>query len=168
MFALITAHVYMALVFSNHIPVSLRHTWDVPLSMFDESYVKKTTALGFIAGPCIWASRAAILVLQLRIFKPKRWFRILTYVSLAILTLTNWSNLPVYGALCVPHNSSEGWNFALLEACLPASTQTVVTGSIGLAFDLYMLILPQPLIFQLHLSFAKKLGLALTFAAGFL
>lgn len=111
----------------------------------------------------------AILVLQLRLFAPKIWFRVAIYIGIALVTLVHWSNVPVYGILCTPRRG-ENWDMVLLSSkrCSAASTHTVVTGAIGTALDIYMLILPLPIIAELNLAPRRKLGLALVFMAGIL
>ncbi|MCJ1344609.1 hypothetical protein MMC31_002812 [Peltigera leucophlebia] len=109
----------------------------------------------------------AILVLQLRIFAPKIWFRVAVYIGITLVTLVHWSNVPVYGILCTPRRD-ETWDMVLLSSkrCSAASTHTVVTGAIGTALDIYLLLLPLPIIAELNLAPRRKLGVALVFMAG--
>ena len=111
----------------------------------------------------------AILVLQLRVFAPKNWFRVMVYVGIALVTFVHWSNVPIYGILCIPHRG-EKWDMVLLSSkrCSAASTHTVITGAIGTALDIYILILPLPIIAELNLAPRRKLGLVLVFMAGIL
>lgn len=124
---------------------------------------------GMIYGPGLWCAKMAILVLQLRVFAPKIWFRVTVYVGIALVTFVHWSNVPVYGILCIPHRG-EKWDMVLLSSkrCSAASTHTVITGAIGTALDIYMLILPLPIIAELNLAPRRKLGLVLVFMAGIL
>lgn len=124
---------------------------------------------GTIYGPGLWCAKMAILVLQLRVFAPKTWFRVAVYIGIALVTLVHWSNVPIYGILCTPRKG-ERWDMALLSSkrCSVASTQTVVTGAIGTALEIYMLILPLPIIAELNLAPRRKLGLVLVFMAGIL
>lgn len=95
--------------------------------------------------------------------------RFFIYVGIVSVTLVHWSNVPVFAALCTPRRG-EGWDMMLLSStrCKPVSIHTVVTGATGTATDIYLLILPLPIILALNMAWRKKIGLILVFMAGIL
>ncbi|KAI9792568.1 MAG: hypothetical protein M1816_002088 [Peltula sp. TS41687] len=162
--ALVLAHIITGVFIS--LGYSQRHMWDLPVSLIDEAYVKKTFVVGFIYGPGIWCAKVSILVLLHGVFAPKVWFRASIYIGIVLVTLVHWSNVPVYVALCTPR-AGESWDLALLQGrCGHSATHTLVAGTLGTAIDIYILILPLPIIFGLNLPFKRRVGLALIFLVG--
>ncbi|MCJ1326111.1 hypothetical protein MMC10_002775 [Thelotrema lepadinum] len=142
-----------------------RHAWNTPASAYDSAFAKKTYAVGLLYGPAIFFARTAILVLQLRVFECKKWFRRLSYGLIALIAIVNWSSIPVWSVLCAPRLGG-AWDLELLIECVPLSYYSVVVAAMGTFFDIVMLILPQPIIWSLNLSLKRKVGLALTFMIG--
>lgn len=112
-------------------------------------------------------AKVAILLMQLRVFAPKKWFRVLSYAGIVFILIVHWSNVPVYGALCVPRGN-ESWGLPVMLRCAEASKHTVIVGALSTAFDVFQFVLPLPIIAGLHLDFRRKIGISLIFLAGIL
>lgn len=60
------------------------------------------------------------------------------------------------------------WDFTVAGECYDKSKLELSTASISLAFDVIILILPQKVIWELHMSVKKKLSVAVIFSVGLL
>ena len=139
-----------------------RHSYDIPLSFLDESFVKRQFAYSLILGPALWCSKAAILVLYIRLFGSKIWLRYTSYGVLVVIFLFYWAQLALSGAFCTPHKG-ETWDSDVLIRCSDLSVMGVILGAVGVASDLVLLVLPLPVVYGLHLPPKKKLGLLVIF-----
>lgn len=124
-------------------------------------------AIDLVYNPGIFFAKAAILALYLRIFATTRRMRHLVYFPLVLLALVYAAMIPVATVFCTPR-TGEHWDIFLLEKCHSTATLAIVQGVFGLASDIYIFILPLPMIYNLHLPSRKKLGLLLVFMAGIL
>lgn len=74
----------------------------------------------------------------------------------------------VFGVLCGPRGG-EGWlQSAQTARCRSSVNMDYAQGIFGVISDFYILILPMPNVFKLHLPFRKKIGIAAIFMTGFL
>ena len=137
--------------------------------MISTNQYQKTTALGYLFGIGVCTAKVAILLLLLRIFKPMLGFRTLVYIGIALVSIVNLFAVPLYAALCRPLKGQR-WDFAMLESrCAhPTSLHTVIIGVLGTVLDIYVWVIPLPLVFGLHLPLKKKIGVAIVFMAGIL
>ncbi|KAL8885001.1 MAG: hypothetical protein Q9215_007074 [Flavoplaca cf. flavocitrina] len=140
-----------------------RHAWDVPLSFIDASYSKRVVSHGMVYPPGVYFTKAAILVLYLRIFSVKRVMRALIYVGLIVLFLVYATFIPLTVVFCTPRNGG-AWDLVLLQKCQQTTgIAAVVQAVFGLLSDIYILVLPLPIIWNLNLKPKKKIGLAVVF-----
>lgn len=117
--------------------------------------------------PGVYFAKAAILTLYLRIFTVKHVMRGLIYGGLIVLFLVYATFIPLTVVLCTPRKGG-AWNLVLLQKCKPTSIALVVQGVFCLLSDIYILVLPLPVIWNLNLKPKKKIGLMVVFmSAGF-
>ncbi|KAL8878622.1 MAG: hypothetical protein Q9192_008409, partial [Flavoplaca navasiana] len=117
--------------------------------------------------PGVYFAKAAILTLYLRIFTVKRVMRGLIYSGLIVLFLVYATFIPLTIVLCTPRKGG-AWDMVLLQKCKPTSIALVVQGVFCLLSDIYILVLPLPVIWNLNLKPKKKIGLTVVFmSAGF-
>ena len=120
-----------------------------------------------MTGPTFGLSKAAIIFLYLRVFKPHRWLRHSCY-ALLFTTLVFWVNIPLSLAFCTPQNG-ESWNMVTLTRCgAKLALVGAVQGAFSIFQDLLLLVLPLPIIWELHLSTRKKIALSAVFLFGLL
>ena len=142
-----------------------RHTYDVPVSVFDESYIKRLFAYNVILGPAKWSAKAAILALYLRLFGLKLWLRYTSYVALLVTFLFYWIQIPLSAAFCAPHHT-ESWNLDILQRCSKTAVMGPILGAVGVTSDVLLLVLPLPIVYGLNMPPKKKMGLYLIFLVG--
>ncbi|KAL8881524.1 MAG: hypothetical protein Q9198_001285 [Flavoplaca austrocitrina] len=92
-----------------------------------------------IIGPTIWAAKAAILALYIRVFGPVRWLRITLYGLIIFMFLFYWSNVAISAAYCIPRNGSP-WNAMTFANCAKPAASVIVIGVLDLATDLVIFV----------------------------
>lgn len=140
----------------------------------------------------LFFSKASILLLYYRAFKPMRWLRICVWVLLVIMFCVYWmtgnlrahpsgrptaSTLPCLRAYrrtaplcfnyCMPHNG-DPWDLNVLMNCNHLATPGLVQAAINIAVDIAIFVLPLPVITKLHVPTGKKVALVGVFATGLL
>ncbi|KAI1754032.1 hypothetical protein F4782DRAFT_494801 [Xylaria castorea] len=160
--AWVLAAVYTGVVISE-LPTA-RHAWDVPLSVIDASWVKRTAVLGTIYGPAMWFAKTAILTLYLRLFNVLKWLRWCCYVGIIFLFAAYWSLVPVSIVYNFPHGN-EKWDLATTAKSAPSQVAYVTIGAISVISDIYIFILPFPILLGLQMSRKRKFGFSIVFLA---
>lgn len=69
---------------------------------------------------------------------------------------------------CIPHEAIWDSRLQATAKCIPLPTLQKMSASIHLISDVVIMILPQKIIYDLNLSWQKKLGLAFVFGLGVL
>ncbi|KAF2488554.1 hypothetical protein BU16DRAFT_473457 [Lophium mytilinum] len=143
------------------------HAWDTPMSLFDDAdYLKKLFVTSLIYGPMLFFAKTSILLLYHRAFHPKKWLRFGVYITIAILFGSYFMTVPMAFYWCMPHNAP--WNMAVLGTCNMMATPGLVQGSINIAADITIFLLPLPVIMRLQIPTSKKIALSAIFATGLL
>lgn len=108
--------------------------------------------------------KLAILAIYLRIFTQPR-FRSACYVLITLL-IANWIGTTVAGLLiCRPLEYL--WDRTIVDGhCLNINAYFRWASLVNIITDVAMLILPLPVIWELHTSRNIKIGLTITFATG--
>ena len=123
--------------------------------------------IDLLYGPIIFCTKLCLLLLYYRLFGRHQWMRRLVYLGIGFIFAAYTAQTILYGYLCLPR-PRQSW----LEAALsPRCHESFVVvgyfgGSFSLASDLYLLLLPLPAVWQLHLPLRKKLGIAGIFMTG--
>ncbi|KAF2638187.1 hypothetical protein P280DRAFT_405220 [Massarina eburnea CBS 473.64] len=141
-----------------------RHTWDIPLSAITEATIKLETVNQMFSAPGLLFTKAAILVLYIRLFGSVRWMRwtaliYITFISiiytagLIVVTMTEFKNTGPPGVRKVQPIPGVGM---------------IAIGIFGVLCDIAIFALPLMPIIRLQLNRRKKVGLLLVFLMGFL
>lgn len=120
-----------------------------------------------IIGPTLWASKAAILALYIRLFGPIRWLRLTSYGLILFTFLFYWSNVAIASVYCIPRNGAP-WDATAFKRCSSAGpvASAIVNGVLGVVADMAIFILPFPVVYRLQLGGRKKIGLCIVFSVG--
>ena len=86
------------------------------------------------------------------------WFLIFVQIGFAIAAIV------VLNISCSPTNKK--WEFYVEGECLDTGAIEVASASFQLASDFIILVLPQKLIWDLHMGWRKKLGVSIIFSLG--
>lgn len=112
--------------------------------------------------------KVTFFLLYLQLFGPMRWLRICAYIG-AVFTVIFYFGMavtqlifstPRHGETLLSHQNTHNEYLAI--------AMSVPQSAVGLAIDLYILILPIIAVSQLQLPIRKKVGVMLIFMTGLL
>lgn len=114
----------------------------------------------------IFFAKLALFLLYLRIFALNRWTKIAIYIGISVSCLFYTSAIIADLILCIPRRG-ETWASPPFEVqCYPILSMTWAQGIYGLVSDLYIFILPLPVLWGLQMALRKKLAVTAIFFAG--
>ncbi|KAH3958459.1 hypothetical protein HBH98_076490 [Parastagonospora nodorum] len=142
-----------------------RHTWDLPMSTFTIPVMQRQTAIMFVIAPTLWASKAAILALYIRIFGSVVWLRRTSWIGIVCMAIFYSLNIVAAGVYCLP-KMEEMWGPGVFARCAKSTWIHVVVGVFSCIADLVILVLPFPVLMRLRVSPIKKITLGLVFGTG--
>lgn len=120
-------------------------------------------------GPTMFFIKASMLLLYRRVFSPDRRMKTLIYTGIGYLLVTNGVSTILFGALCAPRNGESYLIRYTSRQCVNnVNNLSIANGVCNLVADIYLLVLPLPVIWKLHLSSKKKYALIGLFMTGFL
>ena len=120
-------------------------------------------------GPAMFFAKASLLLLYLRIFRPKKSTCYWIYFGLAFTFCLYWINVPFDSYYCAPSpGGSWGDFFSISIKCNKAVYLGLVQGSLSIALDLFILILPIPVVMTLQMSSKKRAGALAVLMTGLL
>lgn len=124
---------------------------------------KSRVAFAFLYPTCVSLGKLSILALVVRIFGVgSKVIKIGTYVN-AIWIVIVWIGLTLAVTFqCWPLSTNWGEPYS----CIWSFTGSIVGGVLNTVSDIGALILPQPTIWALQLSFSRKLAISLVFLFG--
>ncbi|KAI0550448.1 hypothetical protein F4679DRAFT_202930 [Xylaria curta] len=119
-----------------------------------------------IATPlALWTCKAPILFLYIRLFGIKKWLRITSYITLALMAAVYISGIIATPPACAPHTHDLTEDF--INGCQNRTRMiNVYLGSVSVLADVVILILPLPVIFGLKLLVKSRIGLIFLFLSG--
>lgn len=110
----------------------------------------------------------AIFVLYLRLFGRAKWMKWSCWLGLVFSTILYWTAIVLLSVNNFPRRD-EHWDLALGIKIQKAQNTFVVwliMGSFNLFLDIFLLLLPIPIIMGLKMSLQKRIGLAGVFLIG--
>ncbi|KAL8851306.1 MAG: hypothetical protein Q9221_003751 [Calogaya cf. arnoldii] len=156
-FVLITVFSGLVIAFTN----VARHVWDIPLSyLLAPSYLRFIFAQNIIQAPAVGFAKSSILLLYLRIFTVKPSMRYAIYAGLIFTGLLYGIHVPLVIGFCTPRGGSKILDF---DSCAKLTVWGPVQGFLAMLLDVYIFILPFPVISQLKLPRGKRLGVYVLF-----
>ena len=117
-------------------------------------------------GPATFFAKASILLLYLRLFAPKTWFRYTIWCTMGFMFALYFSYIAVNASLCAPR-PGQSWLFpGVLQKCLRQETYLIIQGGCNVAIDVLILVLPVPVIMKLRMKKSRKIGILAVFGTG--
>ncbi|KAF7586377.1 hypothetical protein BBP40_009023 [Aspergillus hancockii] len=141
-----------------------RHQWDVPACWFNGRYLKILYAQGTLLGPVIFFAKSSIFLMYLQIFTILKPIRFAIYFGLIFTFLLYFPGVPLESYYAAPHVGQK-WE-DLLSNGNPSRLiyWGIVQGSLSVALDIYIFILPLPILARLHLPRRKRFQVLLIFS----
>ncbi|KAI1204774.1 uncharacterized protein F4807DRAFT_316667 [Annulohypoxylon truncatum] len=145
-----------------------RHLWDVPLCLFNADYLKQIYVEETMNQVARFFTKGSILILYLQLFSNIRWLRVAVAIGLVFDFLLYGSMVAVFLYFGVPHGN-EAWEDLLTNGMGQHLAPTgVVQGPCTVVLDLYIFVLPLPILWGLQMTLKKRLRIAAVFATGLL
>jgi hypothetical protein len=142
-----------------------RHVWDVRPEHF--AHIRNSQFIMdmvYLVG-IMWA-KISILLLYVKVFHIRRRFRWFCYFMMAITSAYCTTFFFIYAFDCKPVYYN--WHFDPMHYdCIDITHVKMATGAVNILTDLIIVLMPLPLVLQLHLAKAQKVGLFLVFSTGF-
>lgn len=125
--------------------------------------------LSLLYAPAIFLAKLSVLLLYLEIFKVNKQARFTVTIGLTIITAQCLMTIIGYCILCVP-KPGDSWLIASsTEKCrVTATLYGVIISAVSVFSDLYVIVIPLPVIWQLHMARRKKIGVSVIFITGLL
>lgn len=118
----------------------------------------------FFYGPAAFFAKLSIFLLYLRTFAPNQWMRRLTHCGIAINLIFYAGIALAFGISCIGP-SQDSINSRCRQVTKPLKYIVSIFGAIS---NLYIYILPLPVIWHLQMTFRRKVGVSVIFAIGIL
>jgi hypothetical protein len=109
-------------------------------------------------GLVIFFAKASLFLIFLRLFSPDRSTRNLIYFGLIVTFLVYLGTIIANGALCIPRHGESWFEAATTQRCSKGLYAAYIHGIFNVVSDLYILIIPVPVVLKLHLPLRKKIG----------
>lgn len=125
--------------------------------------------LAILYGPAIFFAKLDVLLLYYQLFQIKKRARITIALGLAVIIVQCLATMIGYSVLCVP-KPGQSWLIRTSgRSCSVTSNLfEVVLGVVSVFSDLFVIYIPLPIIWKLHLSTRKKISVSIVFITGLL
>lgn len=123
--------------------------------------------IDLLYGPVAFCAKLSLFLLYYRLFSRHQWIRHLVYLGIGAAAAMYTAVMIVYGYLCLPRRGQSWIEAGLSSRCHKQFIMIgYVRGPFNVLSDLYLLFLPLPAVWQLHLPLRKRLGIAAIFLTG--
>jgi hypothetical protein len=114
-------------------------------------------AQGVVAGMMFFFSKMSVFLLYMSIFSIDQPMKIATYGGMAFTTALNWIAIPLESYYSAPHVGYTWESLLVTQQPNHNITYGIVHGALSVVLDVYIFILPLPIIFSLQMSTRKRL-----------
>lgn len=115
----------------------------------------------------LFFAKSSLFLLYYRLFTTQKFIRHAIVFGIAFSFIIYFSNMTIIAVLCAPQVGHH-WDWMTAVKCSRSSVSGFALGVEHLALDMYLLILPIPIILPLQLSVKKKIGVLAIFMVGLL
>ena len=112
-----------------------------------------------LLGPTLFFAKGAILLLYLRIFTINKNMRYSICLGLIWNFLLYWSGIPIATYYGTPRIGQPWDAVAATETCANLTTFILVQGVLSVALDIYIFIIPIPMVLKLPISLQQRLSI---------
>jgi hypothetical protein len=141
-----------------------RHQWNISVGMMTDSYFKRIFSQYFIAWVAIFLAKFSILWLYRHLFGIKKSMRVAVYIGIAWAAITYLPNMAIAANWCAAR-WGQPWDFSVGMRCaekLPLKW-LVASAAMSVVLDIYIFVLPIPVVMGLRLSGRKRFGVLIIF-----
>ncbi|CAI6341314.1 unnamed protein product [Periconia digitata] len=127
-------------------------------------YNRYIISLAFLCGATVNIPKLAVLLLYKRLFGSVRTYRIIIWTFIGILLCMTLGNIISASVSCIPFEAN--WKYIRGAKCLEQQKWFSYIVIPNIITDVFLLILPLPIVWTLHTSRHVKAGLTVTFLIG--
>ena len=121
-----------------------------------------------LLGPTLFFAKGAIFLLYLRIFTINRKMKYSIWFGMAFTFVLYWINIPFESWYCAPR-AGDPWGLETVgKTCADNIMFGLVQGVLSVALDLYIFILPVPIVLNLQMSMKRRISVLGVFATAIL
>ena len=114
-------------------------------------------------GPMMFFAKSSLLLLYLSIFGLKKSFRYATYTAIVVTFCNYWTFIPLTAYYFAP-SPGKAWSITSIGTkCPTAAPYGIATGVVGILLDLFIVILPIPVVLRLQMSRRKRIAVLAVF-----
>lgn len=129
-------------------------------------YKVTTVVYGVVYGPTIFLAKLALFLLYLRIFSCSSTTKFAIYLGIVVSFIFHIA-IAIFVAVGYVPRPGSSWLVTLrTNSCKSVGVLYYVQGVFGVVSDLYIFILPIPILWKLHLPVRRKVGVCAIFLAG--
>ena len=121
-----------------------------------ETFQQKQFTAQILTGPSLFFAKASLLLLYLRIFGPEASTRYAIYIGLVFAFCLYWISIPLMAYYCPRLWCHRMWILSLVQ------------GPLNVVLDLFILILPIPVVMKLQMSLQRRFAVLSVFLTGML
>ncbi|KAK3317713.1 hypothetical protein B0T19DRAFT_435452 [Cercophora scortea] len=148
-----------------------RHPWDVPSCWLNERYMKIVFAELVVTGPILIFSKSAIFLTYYQIFEIRESTRVTVCIGLIATFCIYFPSVPLSIVIKGPRKDRT-WQQTLDDQTSGVANNlmywSIIQGALSVALDLYIFILPLPILVKLYLPLGKKIQLFCLFGIALL
>ena len=113
-------------------------------------------------------AKTSLLLLYLRIFGPKKSTRHAIHFGLVFAFCLYWVNIPITAYYCGP-SAGKPWSIQEIgRKCMKSEILGLVQGPLNVLLDLFIFILPIPVVMGLQMSSRRRIAVLAVFLTGIL
>lgn len=121
-----------------------------------------------LLGPSMFFAKISLLLLYLRIFGPKKSTRYAICFGLVFAFCLYWVTIPIGAYYCAPSAGSSWTITGIAPRCNKVITLGLIQGPLNVVLDLFIFVLPIPVVMGLQMSFRKRIAVLAVFFTGIL
>ncbi|CAJ0547958.1 Ff.00g047120.m01.CDS01 [Fusarium sp. VM40] len=139
------------------------HAWEIPIETVN-IYVKDVYLSACIYVLCGSFAKLALLIFYLRL-SPQRWFKWAVWTAITIICIYTVILFCLVLFACKP--MAMNWDITVTDGvCINQTKTYIATAAVNIISDLFLFVLPLPMVFQLQLPAKQKIGLMGIFTIG--
>ncbi|KAI1177739.1 hypothetical protein F4777DRAFT_541126 [Nemania sp. FL0916] len=142
-----------------------RHQWDTPLCwLTDGSFVKLAFVQSTLFAPVYFTSKAAIFFLYLQLFGVQTYIKPAVTIGILVSALLYIPNIPISAVLEAPAAGSSWKALSMSDKPQKIMIWGIISSSFTVLLDIYIFILPLPIISRLNMPLGRRLQILGIFA----
>ena len=146
------------------------HEWDIPVSSFTKEFLQRTLGAVELYALGALLVKLSLFILYLRLFRPNKLTRWLIVVGTVVCIIFYSVSIIFNAAICIPSpygpNNTPVWVALSIQCGQSQELMALAQAVFGTLSDIYLLVIPNQIVWRLHMSTKCKLGISAVFTTG--